>query len=571
MLPLTFSLVLLFFLTAGDLLPQDGDETAVEDLSEALGPSAAEDLLDLEAHPVSLNRATVRDLLRIPWIDAALAVRIVTERGKRGGFGRFEELLEIPGISPELYESILPYLTREAEGGAAVRVDTKRSGGTGDARLSVSCSRAWMDLGLKARRGLEEGDTGLSGYLSLEAPFLGGLEVTAGDIVPLLGQGLLAWPSFGALRSPERPLVYPLPGNGLRPTTSTYAEKVVRGAGLSLSRQRFAAHLLIGRSGEASTRVPVGSLGVSRALGKTAKLEASVLSAGEQGYLAGLSLRMVQGDLEYFAECAGRSAGGASLLLGLARESGSPAFLFLYRFLSHRYSSLFGFDMALGDTEEGNLQAVYMGIRLGKGEGLALAFYGDMGSRLYRGEDYSPAGFEEFSLFLSVKRGSKALLEFSGKCGREEEPGKGETEETWRLRWDTRLTPLPRLSLHARWQVSGGAEDGRAWRTSLFFLQMEREDLMGFAVRARLTSAHCGEGGSVTLVEGGIPGRSEFVRLSGEEERYSLVVARKVGGGFTLRGKASWSLEREVSEVRGFGLEEWAVKTSFALQCEWKL
>jgi hypothetical protein len=227
--------------------------------------------------------------------------------------------------------------------------------------------------------------------------------------------------------------------------------------------------------------------------------------------------------------------------------------------------------MALGDTDEGNLQAVYMGIVLWKGKPQSVAFYGDIGRRLYMGDAYTPARFEEFSLSLAVKPGARAEVACSGKYAREEAPGTGETEESWKLRWDTRLTTARGgFSILARWQVSGGGGSGAPWRASVFSLQFEKRDLMGFQVRIRAASAHCDDGGSVTLAEGGIPGRVEFVRFSGDEERYSVALSRTLAGGLTLRGKTSWTLEREIPEDRGLGLANWKTKAESTLQCEWK-
>lgn len=567
---LVVSLVLLSFLAATDLLSQAHRSGYLEDLSEDAGPDAVEELSDLAAHPVFLASAGVLDLLRIPWIDAGLAVRIVEEKRKRGGYRRLEELLEVPGMTAELYELIRPYVRMGGEGRGSVRLDTKRSEGKGDARLFLAFSNASLDLGLKTLRDLGGEESRLSGYVSLRAPLPAGLEVTAGDMYVRLGEGLLAWPSFGALRSPRRPIVYPLGDSGPRPTTSALGEKVVRGAGLSFARRGLAAHLVAGSTGDEGNRIPAGSLDVAVSLRGQAVLETSLLFHGESGLFGALSFRITHDGIEYFTECAGRGAGGGAFLAGLTRETGEARFLFLYRLLSHRWGSPFGFDMALGDTEEGNIQAVYTGIELGKGKRAALAFYGDVGTRIYKGQAYTPAGFEEFSLFLSVRMESRVALELSGKYARETAAGKAETEDVWRLRWDTRFEPTPHHSLLARWQLSGEGGSDPPWRASLFSLEAGIESLFGFAVKGRFTSVHCGSGGSVSVVEGGLTGRIDFVRLSGEEERYSLVIARGLGGGFTLRGKAAWSLEREVTEVRGFELAGWRTRPGFQLQCERK-
>jgi len=56
--------------------------------------------------PVDLNRATTRELDRLPGIGPILAARIVEYRRRRGGFGSIGELISVPGIGRKRYAAL---------------------------------------------------------------------------------------------------------------------------------------------------------------------------------------------------------------------------------------------------------------------------------------------------------------------------------------------------------------------------------------------------------------------------------------------------------------------------------
>jgi len=59
---------------------------------------------------IDVNRATVRELIRLPGIGPSLAKRIVELREKKGSFRQIEELLEVRGIGKKTLEKIKPYI-----------------------------------------------------------------------------------------------------------------------------------------------------------------------------------------------------------------------------------------------------------------------------------------------------------------------------------------------------------------------------------------------------------------------------------------------------------------------------
>lgn len=65
-------------------------------------------LKDLEDDPIDINAATIRDLLRIPFLDQETARQIVRFRNRNGRYQNQRDLLEVPGMTEELVLAILP-------------------------------------------------------------------------------------------------------------------------------------------------------------------------------------------------------------------------------------------------------------------------------------------------------------------------------------------------------------------------------------------------------------------------------------------------------------------------------
>ena len=61
--------------------------------------------------PVSLNRATLEELQRIPHLGPERAKRIIYYRWEHGGFRTVDELDQVPGFGPKLVEDVRPYVT----------------------------------------------------------------------------------------------------------------------------------------------------------------------------------------------------------------------------------------------------------------------------------------------------------------------------------------------------------------------------------------------------------------------------------------------------------------------------
>ncbi len=63
--------------------------------------------------PLSINRASERELARLPGIGPSLAARIVADREEHGSFLRVEDLERVRGIGPKLVERLRARVTVE--------------------------------------------------------------------------------------------------------------------------------------------------------------------------------------------------------------------------------------------------------------------------------------------------------------------------------------------------------------------------------------------------------------------------------------------------------------------------
>ena len=66
-----------------------------------------------EQGPLSLNSATIAELVALPAIGPTIAERIVAFRRARGPFERLEQLTEVNGIGAKTLEKLRPLLTVE--------------------------------------------------------------------------------------------------------------------------------------------------------------------------------------------------------------------------------------------------------------------------------------------------------------------------------------------------------------------------------------------------------------------------------------------------------------------------
>lgn len=100
-------------------------------------------LQDLRENPIDINSATIRDLLKIPFLNQQMAKSIVGYRNQNGGYKTETDLLNVPEMSEELLAAISPLIQFQRPAYSPLI----------DYRLQVGRS-------LHTLRGYEETDTG---------------------------------------------------------------------------------------------------------------------------------------------------------------------------------------------------------------------------------------------------------------------------------------------------------------------------------------------------------------------------------------------------------------------------
>lgn len=59
---------------------------------------------------IDVDRATAREIERLPRVGPQLAVQIVERRRARGAFGSLEALDEVPGVGPSVLAAVRPFV-----------------------------------------------------------------------------------------------------------------------------------------------------------------------------------------------------------------------------------------------------------------------------------------------------------------------------------------------------------------------------------------------------------------------------------------------------------------------------
>jgi competence protein ComEA len=76
----------------------------------AQGSSSTDRLIDV-FHPLNINSATMAELDLLPGVGITKAGAIITYREEHGPFQKIDELLEVPGFGPALFEQLKLLIT----------------------------------------------------------------------------------------------------------------------------------------------------------------------------------------------------------------------------------------------------------------------------------------------------------------------------------------------------------------------------------------------------------------------------------------------------------------------------
>ena len=109
---LTAALLIGMLVAIGDWYrPSQLEEFSV--VPRAVAPPPPRQVAAAEQGPLSLNSATVEELVALPAIGPKIAARIVAFRRERGPFARLEQLTEVNGIGAKTLAKLRPLLTVE--------------------------------------------------------------------------------------------------------------------------------------------------------------------------------------------------------------------------------------------------------------------------------------------------------------------------------------------------------------------------------------------------------------------------------------------------------------------------
>lgn len=222
-------------------------------------------LWELREHPLNLNRATLQELNRLPFLSPLLSRDIIRYRKKTGGFRSPNDLMKIENMTDEIRDALLHFVTIGAppgQTGLLYRVQTRleypfRDGYTRQeygTPLYLQQRFSWY-YGESIRSGIIiEKDAGENDYRDFGSFYLHyrkverGFSLLAGDYQLRIGSGLALWSAYGFPFTPAALPLFPAlsaPATGNR---SSYENGYLRGFALEKSfRGNISLHLFFSK------------------------------------------------------------------------------------------------------------------------------------------------------------------------------------------------------------------------------------------------------------------------------------------------------------------------------------
>jgi len=243
----------------------------MDDLWESAGddPSIRLYFESLQENPIDLNSATSQRLQEVLFLDRQLATAIIRYRNQRYPLESTEEILNVPGMSPELYAAIQPYIAVQPvpqpvqlDAQAVTRLyrrfpqsrgysDGVYQGDPWGAGTALSCSRGNLSLG-----GVVQKDAGEPLWNDHQVFFLradnlfGGQSRLVVDAYRLsFGQGLVISNGFRLSSSTADPMaILPRRALGVREFHSTNETSYFQGAAYEQWFRNLSAAIFVSRA-----------------------------------------------------------------------------------------------------------------------------------------------------------------------------------------------------------------------------------------------------------------------------------------------------------------------------------
>ncbi len=231
-----------------DLLEEPEEESEDSDLYEII-----EYYIE---NPLNLNKASVRELVKLPYLELASARLIVSHRAQYGTYFSANELYSVNGLPEELVTKILPFLSagkpesveKRTEEPMSVSVnmrnrvikDLQERKGFRDYNFEGSSLKMYnrFNIEYNSLHGgfLTEKDAGeksyydfLSGYVNLTDKY-GFKNIIIGDYHVHFGQGLALWNSYGFSKGSDAVFSIKKSAGAIKPSTGSSENNFFRGA-----------------------------------------------------------------------------------------------------------------------------------------------------------------------------------------------------------------------------------------------------------------------------------------------------------------------------------------------------
>ena len=233
-----------------DLLEEPEEETDDTELYEAIAFYVE--------HPININEASAKDLIKLPYLDPSAAVLIVSHRDKYGTYFSANELYSVKGLPESLVEKILPFLAvgfsepadkefKEETSTSLIDIrsrlitDIQERKGFRDKNFNGSPIKMYNRFNYDYNRFISAGfltekdagersyDDFLSGYLNL-SDIYGFRNIILGDYQIRFGQGLALWNAYGISKGSDAVFSSKKSAGTIKPSTSASENNFFRGA-----------------------------------------------------------------------------------------------------------------------------------------------------------------------------------------------------------------------------------------------------------------------------------------------------------------------------------------------------
>ncbi len=210
-------------------------------------------------HPLDINLVTIKELLKLPYLDPAAAELITLHRTKYGTYFSTNELYSVKGLPEDLVIKILPFLTTGRQDQARKIIadaapsslsfsmrnrmvkDIQERKGFRDYNFEGSPFKVYNRINLEYNSYIHMGlltekDAGeksyydyLSGYVSLTNKYSFN-NIILGDYHVQFGQGLALWNSYGISKGSDAIFSTKKAGAIIKPASGTAENNFFRGA-----------------------------------------------------------------------------------------------------------------------------------------------------------------------------------------------------------------------------------------------------------------------------------------------------------------------------------------------------